>query len=84
MISYAFVMLLVGLTLRSQYTDKHDPGVAHQLAKQTAEEKAYMVKPFEPELSSGSLAAANISLGDPLAAKGKTLPRTVLQRLPWR
>ena len=30
-----------------------------------------MSKPFEPELSSGSLAAANVALADPLAAKGK-------------
>jgi len=32
-----------------------------------------MSKPFEPELSSASLAAANVALADPLAAKGKTI-----------
>ena len=32
-----------------------------------------MRKPFEPELSSASLAAANMTLNDPLAAKGKTI-----------
>jgi ubiquinol-cytochrome c reductase cytochrome b subunit len=72
--AYAFVMCtLIGLGLRSEYLDKHDPGVAQQLAKQKTEEGQYMRKPFEPELSSGSLAAANIALADPLAAKGKTV-----------
>jgi ubiquinol-cytochrome c reductase cytochrome b subunit len=72
--AYAFVLLtLVGLGLRSQYLDNHDPGVAQQLAKQKAEENEYMRKPFEPELSSASLAAANMALADPLAAKGKTI-----------
>jgi mono/diheme cytochrome c family protein len=72
--AYAFVLLsLVGLGLRSQYLDRHDPGVAQQLAKQKTEEDEYMHKPFEPELSSASLAAANATLADPLAAKGKTL-----------
>src|SRR6202163_2308973 len=66
--AYAFVLfMLVGLGLRSQYLDKHDAGVAQQLAKQKTEEQEYMRKPFEPELSSASLAAANVSLSDPLA-----------------
>jgi len=47
--------------------------VAQQLAKQRAEENEYARKPFEPELSSASLAAANVTLADPLAAKGKTI-----------
>ena len=72
--AYAFVLfVLVGLGLRSQYLDKHDPGVAQQLAKQRSEEEEYMRKPFEPELSSASLAAANVALADPLAAKGKAI-----------
>lgn len=72
--AYTFVLLaLVALGLRSQYLDKHDPGVARQLAKQEAEETEYMHKPFEPELSSASLTAANVALADPLAAKGKTI-----------
>ncbi len=72
--AYAFVLFsLVGLGLRSQYLDRHDPGVAQQLAKQQAEENAYASKPFEPELSSASLAAANVTLADPLASKGKTI-----------
>ena len=74
MAAYAFVLFaLLGLGLRSQYLDKHDPGVAQQLVKQEAEENEYMRKPFEPELSSASLAAANVALADPLAAKGKTI-----------
>src|SRR6202166_403098 len=69
--AYAFVVfMLLGLGLRSQYLDRHDPGVAQQLAKQNAEEEEYARKPFEPELSSASLAAANVTLADPLDAKG--------------
>ena len=72
--AYAFVLFaLAGLGLRSQYLDKHDPGVAQQLVKQETEENEYMRKPFEPELSSASLAAANVALADPLAAKGKAI-----------
>lgn len=72
--AYGFVLfLVVALGLRSPYVDKHDPDVAQQLAKQTKEEEDYMQKPFEPELSSASLAAANAMLADPLAAKGKTI-----------
>jgi ubiquinol-cytochrome c reductase cytochrome b subunit len=72
--AYAFVLfMLVGLGLRSQYLDRHDSGVAQQLAKQRAEEDEYAHKQFEPELSAGSLAAANLTLADPLAAKGKTI-----------
>jgi ubiquinol-cytochrome c reductase cytochrome b subunit len=72
--AYAFVVFaLLGLGLRSQYLDRHDSGVAQQLAKQKAEEDEYARKPFEPELSSASLVAANATLADPLAAKGKTI-----------
>lgn len=72
--AYVFLMCsLVGLSLRSEYVDKHDKAVSQQLAKQQAAEDAYMQKPFEPELSSASLAAANVTLSDPLAAKGKTV-----------
>ncbi len=72
--AYAFVVFaLVGLGLRSQYLDRHDAGVSQQLAKQQAEENEYASKPFEPELSSASLVAANTTLSDPVAAKGKTV-----------
>jgi ubiquinol-cytochrome c reductase cytochrome b subunit len=72
--AYVFVLfVLVALGLRSQYVDKRDPAVAQQLAKQSAEEQDFMLKPFEPELSSASLAASNVALADPLAAKGKAI-----------
>jgi ubiquinol-cytochrome c reductase cytochrome b subunit len=72
--AYAFVLFsLMALGLRSQYLDRHDPGVAQQLAKQKIEEGEYMRKPFVPELSSASLVAENVVLADPLAAKGKTI-----------
>jgi ubiquinol-cytochrome c reductase cytochrome b subunit len=74
MTAYTFLLVaLVGLGLRSRYLDRHDPGVFQQLAKQRAEEKEYAAQPFEPELSSASLAAENVTLADPLAAKGKTI-----------
>jgi ubiquinol-cytochrome c reductase cytochrome b subunit len=72
--AFAFVMFgLVGLGLRSEYQDHHDPAVAQQLGKQKTEEDEYIRKPFEPDLASASLAAANLALADPLAAKGKTI-----------
>jgi ubiquinol-cytochrome c reductase cytochrome b subunit len=72
--AYAFVVFgLVGLGLRSEYQDHHDPGVAQQLARQNTEEDEYMRKPFQPDLSSASLVAANVALADPLAGKGKTI-----------
>jgi ubiquinol-cytochrome c reductase cytochrome b subunit len=52
---------------------RHDSGVSQQLAKQSADEDKYMRKPFEPDLSSASLAPANVKLADPLAPKGKTI-----------
>lgn len=74
MTAYVFLIaVLFGLGFRSQYLDKHDPGVAQQLAKQKADEEEYMRQPFEPELSSATLAATNVSLADPQAAKGKTI-----------
>jgi mono/diheme cytochrome c family protein len=63
----------VGLGLRSQYLDSHDPSVTQQLAKQKSEEQEYIRKPFEPELSATTLAATNAALAAPLAAKGKTI-----------
>src|ERR1700675_3815808 len=72
--SYGFVLFaLVGLGLRSQHLDSHDPSVTQQLAKQKSEEQEYMRKPFEPELSAATLAATNAALADPQAAKGKTI-----------
>jgi cytochrome c553 len=47
------------------------PAVAAQLARQSEETVCFMHAPFEPETDPGSLAAANVALVDPLAAKGK-------------
>jgi ubiquinol-cytochrome c reductase cytochrome b subunit len=74
MTAYAFLaggMLWLGM--RSELLDQYDPQVQQQLVKQHEEEDAYASQPFEPELSSGSLVAANVALADPLAARGKTV-----------
>jgi ubiquinol-cytochrome c reductase cytochrome b subunit len=72
--AYVFVACaLLGLGLRSRYLDSHDPDIASQIAKQKIAEREYMLQPFEPELSTASLAATNAALADPLAAKGKTI-----------
>src|SRR5450432_423089 len=72
--AYVFVFVcLVGLALRSRYSDSHDPAIARQVAQQKSDEAEYMRKPFEPELSSGSLTSANAALANPVAAKGKTI-----------
>src|SRR6202011_3669447 len=75
--AYVFVLFsLVGLGLRSQYLDRHDSGVAQQLVKQRTEEDEYARKPFEPELSSASLVAANVTLAAPalVGVKAKYSP----------
>jgi ubiquinol-cytochrome c reductase cytochrome b subunit len=73
-VAYMFVLsALIGLGVQSRYSDRHDPAIGQQLAKQDQQEAEYMRKPFEPELSSSSLAAVNVTLSDPLAAKGKSV-----------
>ena len=70
---YAFVVFtLLGLGLRSQYLDRHDLEWPNNWQSRIRRRRIRR-KPFEPELSSASLAAANVTLADPLAAKGKTL-----------
>lgn len=72
--AYAFVLFsVIGLGLQSRYLDAHDAGVAQQLARQKLQEDEFMRKPFEPELSSASLAAETVALADPVAAKGKSI-----------
>jgi len=74
MTAYLFLaggMLWLGM--RSELLDQYDPQVRLQLVKQNEEEDAYASQPFEPELSSASLTAANVALADPLAAKGKNI-----------
>ena len=64
---------LVWLGALSYRDDHRDPGVAAQIAKQREETEQFMRAPFEPETAGSSLAAANVALADPLAAKGKTI-----------
>ncbi len=64
---------LVWLGALSHRDDRRDPGVAAQLQKQREETEQFMRAPFEPETASSSLAAANVALADPLAAKGKKI-----------
>jgi hypothetical protein len=44
---------------------------------QESEDQEYMHKPFEPEPSSGSFAAANVKLADPLRFWPVLFPATV-------
>ncbi len=57
----------------SHRNDLRDPGVAAQLGKQGEDVETFMKAPFEPELSGASLVAANATLSDPIAAKGKAI-----------
>ena len=57
----------------SRRNDLRDSGVSSQIAKQDAEVKAFMKAPFEPELAGSSLAAANVALSNPHAAKGRDI-----------
>ena len=84
--AYAFVVFsLLGLGLRSQYLDRHDPGVAQQLAKQRAEENEYASKPFEPELSVRLPGRSECDARRPAGRERKNhLRRAILQCLPWR
>ncbi|MFI5264494.1 MAG: cytochrome b N-terminal domain-containing protein, partial [Candidatus Kapaibacterium sp.] len=64
---------LVFLGWQSGNDDSRDASTAKQLAKQTEETDAFMKAQFVPELSGSTLAAQNVELADPLAAKGKKL-----------
>jgi len=65
------LMSLVGLGLLSRFSDRRDRAIAAQLAQQRKETERFMRTPFEPEMAEASLAAANVALSDPFAAKGK-------------
>ncbi len=64
---------LVGLGALSYHDDRRDAAIATQLAQQREETLRFMHAPFEPEMSASSLATANVSLTDPLAAAGKKI-----------
>jgi ubiquinol-cytochrome c reductase cytochrome b subunit len=71
-----YAVIFIGLGVLgglSHRNDLRDPAVASQLAKQHEDVESFMKTPFEPELSGSSLAAANVALADPLAAKGKDI-----------
>jgi ubiquinol-cytochrome c reductase cytochrome b subunit len=71
---YAVIFIGLGvLGALSHRDDLRDPAVASQLARQREEVEAFMKEPFEPELAGSSLAAANVALANPLAAKGKSI-----------
>ena len=72
----AFAGVLVGimtLTTMSYHDDAVDLGVATKLLKQEDANQEYMRAPFEPDSSAATLAAANVALANPQAAKGKSI-----------
>jgi ubiquinol-cytochrome c reductase cytochrome b subunit len=70
--TFAIVLLsLVSLGVLSRLSDRRDHAISAQLAHQRQETKRFMQAPFEPEMAEASLAAANVALLDPFAAKGK-------------
>jgi ubiquinol-cytochrome c reductase cytochrome b subunit len=72
----AFAGVLVGLmtlTTMSYHDDAVDLGVATKLLKQEEANQEYMRAPFEPDSSAATLAAANVALANPQAAKGKSI-----------
>src|SRR6266700_2444541 len=62
---------LVTFGLLSKREDRLDPAIAKQVAKQRQETEQFMHEPFEPEAAISTLAAANVTLADPLASAGK-------------
>lgn len=67
---FTALILLGALSYRD---DHRDAGVVKQLAQQREETEQFIKTPFEPEMASSSLTAANVALADPLAAKGKVV-----------
>ena len=67
---FTALILLGALSYRD---DHRDTGVGKQLAKQREETEQFMKTPFEPEMASSTLTAANVALANPLAAKGKVV-----------
>ena len=83
MTAYAFVALsLIGLGMRSHYSDQADAGVAQQLVKQDDEEETYMSKPFEPELSSAPSPPPTSRSATPWPRRVNRLRGPNMQRVP--
>ncbi len=73
---YAAVFIALGvLGGLSHRNDLRDPFTAAQIARQDADEKAFMKEPFQPDLSGSSAGVVNAALttADPVAAKGKEI-----------
>ena len=71
---FAIVLLgLLALGVASRREDARDPAVARQLVVQADAVGAFMVLPFEPEESAGSLKVARAALDSPQLARGKSL-----------
>jgi quinol-cytochrome oxidoreductase complex cytochrome b subunit/cytochrome c2 len=69
---FAIILLSAfSLGALSWFSDRRDRAIAAQLAHQRQETRRFMQAPFEPEMAEASLAAANVALVDPFAAKGK-------------
>ncbi len=71
----AFLLFLVAYTtlgVLSYRGDYSDPGLAAQMHKQDADEKAFMQKPFVAESAAGSVSAA-LASADPKVLKGQAL-----------
>jgi ubiquinol-cytochrome c reductase cytochrome b subunit len=74
--SISFVLVFGGLVYlgwESGHDDASDPAVVKQLAKQFEQGEKFMKAPFESEVAGASLAAQNVALLDPIAAKGKAI-----------
>lgn len=72
--TYTFIFLaLFGLGYVSYRSDHADPGYATQLLAQQKATEEFMHQPFEPELSSASLAGIGAASGDLRVAKGKAI-----------
>lgn len=74
--SISFLVILGALAFlgwQSGNEDSQDPSTAKQLAKQNEVTEKFMAEPFKPELAGSSLAAQNVALLDPVAAKGKKI-----------
>jgi ubiquinol-cytochrome c reductase cytochrome b subunit len=69
----AILSSFVALGVMSYRDDRRETGVAAQLARQREETERFMREPFEPETAGATLAATNVALADPLAARGKAV-----------
>lgn len=67
-----FLFAYISLGAASYRDDYKDPGVAAQMRKQEEDTRAFMQKPFVPELAAGSVSVA-LAAADPIVVKGQAL-----------